>query len=82
MSTSMLYNLARVYKDGGDVAMAKEAYDKLLARHRSMSINLDLRAFHTYFLIRSNFSKPAKDLVFATLKDRDKHYVESRVRRA
>jgi RNA polymerase-associated protein CTR9 len=33
MSTSMLYNLARVYEDGGDVAMAKEAYDKLLARH-------------------------------------------------
>jgi RNA polymerase-associated protein CTR9 len=33
MSTSILYNLARVYEDSGDVAMAKEAYDKLLARH-------------------------------------------------
>jgi RNA polymerase-associated protein CTR9 len=32
MSTLMLYNLARVYEDGGDVAMVKEAYDKLLAR--------------------------------------------------
>jgi RNA polymerase-associated protein CTR9 len=33
MSTSMLYNLARVYEDGGDDTMAKEAYDKLLSRH-------------------------------------------------
>lgn len=33
MSTSMLYNLARVYEDSGDITMAKEAYDKLLARH-------------------------------------------------
>jgi len=33
MSTSMLYNLARVYEDGGDEVMAKEAYDKLLSRH-------------------------------------------------
>jgi RNA polymerase-associated protein CTR9 len=33
MSTSMLYNLARVYEDTGDEVMAKEAYDKLLSRH-------------------------------------------------
>ena len=33
MSTSMLYNLARVYEDAGDEMMAKEAYDKLLSRH-------------------------------------------------
>ena len=33
MSTSMLYNLARVYEDRGDEVMAKEAYDKLLSRH-------------------------------------------------
>lgn len=33
MSTSILYNLARVYEDSGDLAVAKEAYDKLLARH-------------------------------------------------
>ena len=33
MSTSILYNLARVYEDEGNEAMAKEAYDKLLARH-------------------------------------------------
>ncbi|TFK85810.1 RNA polymerase II-associated protein [Polyporus arcularius HHB13444] len=33
MSTSILYNLARVYEDQGETAKAKEAYGKLLARH-------------------------------------------------
>ena len=33
MSTTILYNLARVYEDQGDVEKAKEAYDKLLTRH-------------------------------------------------
>ena len=86
--------------------MAKEAYDKLLARHpeyidakihqaqmlhglnqindahdllkqalASQSGNLNLRAFYTYFLLQSHLYKPAKDFVFATLKDHDKHDV-------
>jgi RNA polymerase-associated protein CTR9 len=33
MSTTVLYNLARVYEDQGDASVAKEAYDKLLSRH-------------------------------------------------
>lgn len=33
MSTSILYNLARVYEDEGNESVAKEAYDKLLTRH-------------------------------------------------
>lgn len=33
LSTTMLYNLARCYEDLGEVAMAQEAYDKLLVRH-------------------------------------------------
>lgn len=33
MSTSILYNLARVYEDNGDLITANEAYEKLLARH-------------------------------------------------
>jgi len=33
MSTSILYNLARVYEDQGEDAMAQDAYDKLLSRH-------------------------------------------------
>jgi RNA polymerase-associated protein CTR9 len=33
ISTSILYNLARVYEDEGDADLAKDAYDKLLSRH-------------------------------------------------
>jgi RNA polymerase-associated protein CTR9 len=33
MSTSILYNLARVYEDQGEEGLAKEAYEKLLSRH-------------------------------------------------
>jgi RNA polymerase-associated protein CTR9 len=31
--TTILYNLARVYEDQGEVEMANDAYEKLLARH-------------------------------------------------
>ena len=33
LSTTMLYNLARVYEDIGEDTLAKEAYSKLLSRH-------------------------------------------------
>ncbi|KAF9449178.1 RNA polymerase II-associated protein [Macrolepiota fuliginosa MF-IS2] len=33
MSTSILYNLARVYEDQSEESLAKEAYEKLLSRH-------------------------------------------------
>jgi RNA polymerase-associated protein CTR9 len=33
VSTTILYNLAKVYEDSGESTMAKEAYDKLLTRH-------------------------------------------------
>lgn len=33
MSTSILYNLARVYESQGEESMARTAYDKLLTRH-------------------------------------------------
>ncbi|KAF9464960.1 RNA polymerase II-associated protein [Collybia nuda] len=108
MSTSILYNLARVYEDQGDETLAKSAYSKLITRHPeyvdakireaqmlanlnrhneahellkqclvSQNGNLNLRAFYTYFLIQTNLPKPAKDFVFATLKDHDKHDVYS-----
>ena len=121
MSTSVLYNLARVYEDLNDEAKAIEAYEKLLERHpeyvdgmcrrllatchlldvvkakirrahilsnmhqgneahdllkdslASQSSNLNLRAYYTYFLIQSNASKPAREFVFGTLRDHDKH---------
>ncbi|TFY82402.1 hypothetical protein EWM64_g1614 [Hericium alpestre] len=108
MSTTVLYNLARVYEDLGESNLATEAYEKLLERHpeyvdakirqaqmltnisrhndahellkqalSSQNDNLNLRAFYTYFLIQSNLPKPARDFVFGTLKDHDKHDVYS-----
>ncbi|KAI0645859.1 RNA polymerase II-associated protein [Trametes meyenii] len=108
MSTSILYNLARVYEDQGEESKAREAYDKLLSRHpeyvdaklrqaqmltdlnrhndahellkqalSSQSTNLNLRAFYTHFLIQSNLPKPARDFVFLTLRDHDKHDIYS-----
>ncbi|TFK44271.1 RNA polymerase II-associated protein [Crucibulum laeve] len=108
MSTSILYNLGRVYEDQGEENLAKDAYEKLVSRHpeyvdakvrqahmlaklnlhndahellkqclASQNGNLDLRAFYTHFLIQSNSHKVAKDFVFATLKEFDKHDVYS-----
>ncbi|KAG5647061.1 hypothetical protein DXG03_001431 [Asterophora parasitica] len=108
MSTTILYNLARVYEDQGEQSLANDAYEKLVSRHpeyvdakirqaqmlaalnrhndahdllkqclASQNNNLNLRAFYTYFLIQTNLSKPAKEFVFATLKDHDKHDVFS-----
>ncbi|KAF8895729.1 RNA polymerase II-associated protein [Gymnopilus junonius] len=108
LSTTALYNLARVYEEAGEENLAKDAYDKLLSRHpeyidakirqaqmltnlsrasdahdllkqalASQNGNLNLRAFYTYFLIHSNSHKVAKEFVFATLKDHDKHDVYS-----
>lgn len=123
MSTSILYNLARVYEDSGEHAIAKEAYGKLLSRHPeyvdgqsfrsptnlsliaqiakirqaemlvnlgqpvdahellkqaliTQNTNLNLRAFYTSFLLQHNV-KGAKDFVFATLKDHERHDVYS-----
>jgi RNA polymerase-associated protein CTR9 len=33
ISTTILYNLARVYEDQGEESLAKDAYDKLISRH-------------------------------------------------
>ncbi|KAF7315939.1 RNA polymerase II-associated protein [Mycena indigotica] len=108
MSTSILYNLARVYEDEGREDLARDAYEKLLFRHpeyvdaklrqaqmlitlnrhndahdlikqalSSQNQNLNVRAFYTYFLVQANQLKLAKEFVFATLKDHDKHDVYS-----
>jgi RNA polymerase-associated protein CTR9 len=60
-----------------DLNQSNEAHDLLKQAMASQNSNLNLRAFYTYFLIQSNFPKPAKDFVFATLKDHDKHDVYS-----
>lgn len=54
-----------------------DAHDLLKQSLSSQGNNLNLRAFYTHFLIQSNLPKPAKEFVFATLKDHDKHDVYS-----
>lgn len=54
-----------------------EAHELIKQSLASQNNNLNLRAFYTYFLIQINLPKPAKDFVFATLKDHDKHDVYS-----
>lgn len=54
-----------------------EAHELLKQSLASQNNNLNLRAFYTYFLIQTNLPKPAKDFVFATLKDHDKHDIYS-----
>lgn len=56
---------------------ANDAHDLLKQALASQGSNLNLRAFYTYFLIHSNSHKVAKEFVFATLKDHDKHDVYS-----
>jgi RNA polymerase-associated protein CTR9 len=46
LSTTILYNLARVYEDSGEEALAKEAYEKLLLRHPEYIDGLCLSFFH------------------------------------
>jgi RNA polymerase-associated protein CTR9 len=52
---------------------ANEAHDLLKDSLASQSSNLNLRAYYTYFLIQSNASRPAREFVFGTLRDHDKH---------
>lgn len=54
-----------------------EAHELLKHALASQTNNLNIRAFYTYFLIQANLPKPARDFVFATLKDHDKHDVYS-----
>lgn len=54
-----------------------DAHELLKHSLAAQNSNLNLRAFYTYFLIQTNLPKPAKDFVFATLKDHDKHDVYS-----
>jgi RNA polymerase-associated protein CTR9 len=54
-----------------------DAHELLKQALVAQNSNLNVRAFYTYFLIQANLPKPAKDFVFATLKDHDKHDVYS-----
>jgi RNA polymerase-associated protein CTR9 len=54
-----------------------DAHELLKQSLSSQNHNLNLRAFYTYFLIQTNLPRPAKEIVFATLKDHDKHDIYS-----
>ncbi|KAF6763213.1 RNA polymerase II-associated protein [Ephemerocybe angulata] len=60
MSTSMLYNLARVYEDKGEVDLAKGAYDKLLSRHPEY---IDAKIRQAQMLASLNKVNEAHDLL-------------------
>ncbi|THH01100.1 hypothetical protein EW026_g1546 [Hermanssonia centrifuga] len=61
-----------------DINRHNEAHDLLKQSLASQANNLNLRASYVpHFLIQSNLHKPAKDFVFGTLKDHDKHDVYS-----
>lgn len=51
MSTTILYNLARVYEDQDETALAKDAYDKLLGRHPEY---VDAKVRLAHMLLASN----------------------------
>ena len=54
-----------------------DAHDLLKQALLSQTQNLNLRAYYTHFLLHAGLPKPAKDFVFATLKDHGKHDVYS-----
>lgn len=54
-----------------------EAHELLKEALASQNGNLNIRAFYTYFLIQTNLTRNAKDFVFNTLKDFDKHDIYS-----
>ncbi|KAJ3507290.1 hypothetical protein NMY22_g16975 [Coprinellus aureogranulatus] len=60
MSTSILYNLARVYEDQGNVDLAKEAYEKLLSRHPEY---VDAKIRQAQMFISTNKVNEAHDLL-------------------
>ncbi|KIP06107.1 hypothetical protein PHLGIDRAFT_107356 [Phlebiopsis gigantea 11061_1 CR5-6] len=60
-----------------DLNRHNDAHELLKQALASQNGNLNLRAFYTHFLIQSNLPKPARDFVFSTLKDHDKHDIYS-----
>ena len=60
-----------------DVNASNEAHELLKHALVSENGNLNLRAFYTHFLMQSNLPKPAKEFVFTTLKDFDRHDIYS-----
>ena len=49
LSTTVLYNLARVYEDEGEDDLARDAYEKLLSRHPEYVDGMDQTFFYILF---------------------------------
>jgi RNA polymerase-associated protein CTR9 len=54
-----------------------EAHELIKQALTSQTSNLNLRAHYTHFLVQNNLSKQAKEFIFSTLKDFDKHDIYS-----
>lgn len=60
-----------------DLNRHNDAHELLKQSLASQNSNLNLRAVYTHFLIQSGLPKPAKEFLFSTLKDHDKHDIYS-----
>ncbi|KAF8160649.1 RNA polymerase II-associated protein [Crassisporium funariophilum] len=60
LSTTVLYNLARVYEDEGEDGLAKDAYEKLLSRHPEY---VDAKIRQAQMLTNLNRVNEAHDLL-------------------
>ncbi|KZT29077.1 TPR-like protein [Neolentinus lepideus HHB14362 ss-1] len=68
MSTSILYNLARAYEDEGSEQLAKDAYDKLLARHPEY---VDAKIRQAHILVDINRQNEAHELLKQALSSQN-----------
>ncbi|KAF5322225.1 hypothetical protein D9619_001333 [Psilocybe cf. subviscida] len=64
LSTTMLYNLARVYEDQGEDDMAKGAYEKLLSRHPEY---VDAKIRQAHMLTQINRANEANEVLKTAL---------------
>ncbi|EIN11558.1 TPR-like protein [Punctularia strigosozonata HHB-11173 SS5] len=60
-----------------DLNEKNEAHDLIKQALSSQNGNLNLRAFYTHFLIEAGMYKPAKDFLYNTIKDFDRHDVHA-----
>ena len=60
-----------------DLNQVNEAHELLKQALTTHSNNLNLRAYYTSFLVQNNLPKVAKDFVFASLKDHNRHDIYS-----
>lgn len=62
MTTTILYNLARVYEDSGDTGLAQDAYSKLIGRHPEY---VDAKVRQAFLLRSQNKNEEAHELLKA-----------------